>query len=76
MSVRKRVAFSKASSEGVSEENPEEDKYDMRDQKQHTRYLQIVLMKQPGPAPQYRTPGRKYFTEKFLFSTFCKYLAI
>ena len=25
----------------------------MRDKGQHTLYLQIVLMKQPGPAPQY-----------------------
>ena len=25
----------------------------MRDKRQHTLYLQTVLMKQPGPAPQY-----------------------
>ena len=28
-------------------------KYDMRGKRQHTVYSQIVLMKQPGPAPQY-----------------------
>ena len=42
------------------------DKSDGRDKRQqHTLYLQIVLMKQPGPAPQYR------MQEKFLFSAFC-----
>ena len=31
-------------------------------------YLQAVLIKQPGPASQYRTQISKIFTEKFLFS--------
>ena len=39
--------------DGGSEEKPDEDKHDMCDKKQHVLYLQIVLMKQPGPAPQY-----------------------
>ena len=43
MSVQKPVVFSK-SSYGVSEEKPDEDKYDtaMRDKKQYTLYLQII----------------------------------
>ena len=36
-----------------SEEKPDVGKYEMRDKRQHTLYLETVLMKQPGPAPQY-----------------------
>ena len=32
---------------------PDVGKYDMRDKRQHTLYLQIVPMKKTGPAPQY-----------------------
>ena len=53
-SLQKRVTFpSRSKATASSKKKPDVGKYDMRDKKQHTLYLQIVLMKQPGPAPQY-----------------------
>ena len=54
-SLQKRVAFpSRSKATASSTKKPDERKNDMRDKKQHTLYLQIVLMKQPGPAPQFK----------------------
>ena len=50
-SLQKRVAFSKATA--FPKKKPVVGKCDMRDKKQHTLSLQIVLMKQPGSAPLY-----------------------
>ena len=53
-SLQKHVAFPSRSKATVSpKKKPDVGKYDLRDKKQHTLYLQIVLMKQPGPVPQY-----------------------
>ena len=50
--LQKRVAFSKSKATASPKKKLDVGKYDMRDKRQHTLYLQIVLMKQPGPAPQ------------------------
>ena len=42
----------------------------MHDKKQHMLYLQIVLMKQPGPAPQYRMQVGNISPTNFYFPHF------
>ena len=49
----RNVYLSRSKATASSKKKLDVGKYDMRDKKQHTLYLQIVLMKQPGPAPQY-----------------------
>ena len=51
-SLKKRVV-SRSKATASPKKKPDVGEYDMPDKRQHMLYLQIVLMKQPGPAPQY-----------------------
>ena len=49
----RNVWLSRSKATASPKKKPDVGKCDMRDKRQQTLYLQIVLMKQPGPAPQY-----------------------
>ena len=49
----RNVQLSRSKAIASLKKKPDVGKYDMRDKKQHTLYLQTVLMKRPGPVPQY-----------------------